>query len=448
MSAAGWMLGMAWAVAGAPEVPEAQWVTRSSPPEVCLSAVPSDGRIRGKDRQAFLEARDGVAERLEDPLAMRDWWAGQAGARAGVKPHDAWSALDAFVATWSVDDDTRRRRLEDVADAHRTDACLSHTAAVVAHFAGDEDAARRWLGRAWIAGPSGPSAWLLATLLEGGGELDRQAAIVDKGLAVDPDHAPLRRLRASVALARGETSAVEDDLAWLRQAGDTSLDGRLMEARFRQRKMDDYLRLAAAQGAPLGPARAAAEAGEGLPGLREAFGLPPKGGVLRAVLHTSMGDIRCDLLVDEAPVTVANFVGLAEGTQAWTDPRTGEAGEGPLYKDILFHRVIPDFMVQGGDPTGTGRAGPGYRFHDEIDPSLRFDRTGLLAMANAGPGTNGSQFFVTDGPAEHLSGRHTIFGRCVDVDVVSTIADVPTNGQDKPFTDVVLQSIAIERIGD
>ncbi len=134
---------------------------------------------------------------------------------------------------------------------------------------------------------------------------------------------------------------------------------------------------------------------------------------VQATFQTSLGEIVVKLLPEKAPKTVANFVGLAEGTREWKDPRSGQSVKRPLYDGTVFHRVIPDFMIQGGDPLGTGTGGPGYRFEDELGPDNRFDRPGLLAMANAGPNTNGSQFFITEVPTPHLNRGHTIFGEVV-----------------------------------
>jgi len=169
---------------------------------------------------------------------------------------------------------------------------------------------------------------------------------------------------------------------------------------------------------------------------------------LFATLHTNRGDIRLQLLPDHAPKTVRNFVELAEGAREYTDPRTGQAGNGPYYDGTIFHRVISGFMIQGGDPTGTGRGGPGYQFADEFHGELQFDRPYLLAMANAGPGTNGSQFFITVGPTPHLNRRHTIFGEVTDPDsqkVVDTIATTPTSPGDRPQRDVVIERVEVER---
>jgi peptidyl-prolyl cis-trans isomerase A (cyclophilin A) len=134
---------------------------------------------------------------------------------------------------------------------------------------------------------------------------------------------------------------------------------------------------------------------------------------VHATFQTSLGEIVVKLMPEKAPKTVANFLGLAEGTREWKEPRSGQAVKRPLYDGTVFHRVIPDFMIQGGDPLGTGTGGPGYRFEDEIGPDNRFDRPGLLAMANAGPNTNGSQFFITEVPTPHLNRGHTIFGEVV-----------------------------------
>jgi peptidyl-prolyl cis-trans isomerase A (cyclophilin A) len=167
---------------------------------------------------------------------------------------------------------------------------------------------------------------------------------------------------------------------------------------------------------------------------------------LTANLRTTLGTIVIRLFPDKAPKTVANFVGLAEGTTEWTDPGTGQRVRTPLYDGTIFHRVIDRFMLQGGDPLGNGTGGPGYKFEDEFAPDLRFDRPYLLAMANAGPGTNGSQFFVTVAATPHLNNKHTIFGEVVQgSEVVDAIAKTETDRRDRPVKDVVLESVTIER---
>ncbi len=170
------------------------------------------------------------------------------------------------------------------------------------------------------------------------------------------------------------------------------------------------------------------------------------GGPLYATFKTSMGNIVVLLYEDKAPKTVENFVGLATGTKEWADPKTGQKVKRPLYNGTIFHRVIPNFMIQGGDPLGTGRGGPGYKFADEFSPDLRHSKPGILSMANAGPNTNGSQFFITLAPTPHLDNRHSVFGEVVQgQEVAVAIANVPRGANDRPLKDVVLNEVVISR---
>ncbi len=167
---------------------------------------------------------------------------------------------------------------------------------------------------------------------------------------------------------------------------------------------------------------------------------------LYAILHTNAGAIRAELFPNHAPKTVQNFVGLADGSKAWTDPATNEPGKGPLYNNTVFHRVIDGFMIQGGDPLGQGFGGPGYKFEDEFHPDLRFNRPYLLAMANSGANTNGSQFFITTGATSWLDNKHTIFGAVDDPEsqkVVDAIGTTQTGAGDKPVKDQVIERIEI-----
>ena len=168
-------------------------------------------------------------------------------------------------------------------------------------------------------------------------------------------------------------------------------------------------------------------------------------GPLTSTIATSMGTFHCELFADKAPMTVANFVGLATGKKPWKDPKTGEVVKNkPLFDGLMFHRVIKDFMIQGGDPLGTGTGGPGYRFADEFSPDLKM-APGTMAMANSGPGTNGSQFFITEGAPDWLNGKHTIFGKCKETDLVKQIEAVPQNASNKPDTPVTIDKVTISK---
>lgn len=177
-------------------------------------------------------------------------------------------------------------------------------------------------------------------------------------------------------------------------------------------------------------------------------GIPGKG-KLFANIKTTMGDISCELFEKKVPMTVANFVGLARGLKTWKDPNDGSLQKKPLYDGVVFHRVIPDFMVQTGDPLGRGVGGPGYKFADEFDATLRHDKPGILSMANAGPGTNGSQFFITERPTPHLDGKHTVFGECDNVALVKKITRVEKDPADpsrsRPKDPIKIKSISFLR---
>jgi peptidyl-prolyl cis-trans isomerase A (cyclophilin A) len=174
--------------------------------------------------------------------------------------------------------------------------------------------------------------------------------------------------------------------------------------------------------------------------------LVPGAGDLYVRLHTTKGPIVARLEEKRTPNTIKNFVGLATGALPWTDPSTGKQVQRPFYDGLIFHRVIPRFMIQGGCPLGRGTGGPGYRFADEFHPELRHNRAGVLSMANAGPGTNGSQFFITEGPTPHLDDRHSVFGYVVvGQDTVSKIANAPRNSSDRPNDDIRIDRVELFR---
>lgn len=184
---------------------------------------------------------------------------------------------------------------------------------------------------------------------------------------------------------------------------------------------------------------------------KTAGGAPPhvatfeKGTKVTATFETSLGNFVCKLFADECPMTVGNFVGLATGETPWTDP-SGKEVKTPLYDGTVFHRVIPEFMIQGGDPQGTGMGGPGYKFADEIVRTLKHDKPGILSMANSGSNTNGSQFFVTEVPTPWLDGKHAVFGEVIEgMDIVLKIAHAPTGSGNRPKTEIKLNRLVINR---
>ncbi|MEO8700767.1 MAG: peptidylprolyl isomerase [Kofleriaceae bacterium] len=171
------------------------------------------------------------------------------------------------------------------------------------------------------------------------------------------------------------------------------------------------------------------------------------GTIITATIDTSLGSLHCNLFADRTPMTVANFIGLATGQKSFMDPKSNKVVKRPFYDGLIFHRVIPGFMIQGGDPLGVGTGGPGYQFGDEIYPDL-VNRPGTLAMANAGPRTNGSQFFISEVRSQHLDNRHTVFGQCKETDLVSKIANVQREANDKPTTPVVIRRISFSRTNE
>lgn len=436
------MLALLAAAHAATPVPAATPLRRAEPPGYCLSSVPGAGRMAPPTREAFAAATSFLAASSSDPAAVARWWATFEPGLASVPPHPGLQALRAAVdAILAPGADPAP--VKALADAYPKDLCLAEAAAATSFAAGDLLGTRTYVGRAWIPAPTADLAFLLGEVVQADGDDDRVRKILASGLALDPDHEGLRRQRARLALANGGTAA--EDLAFLQQSGDRSLDPMLMTAHYEENRMDDYLRLAVQVSPPLGLLPLGKDDPSPMATLRAAMGVTEPGAPVRVVLETSEGNIPCALFLDQAPYTVAMFVGFATGAQPWTDPRTGQPGQGPLYHDITFHRVIPQFMIQGGDPLGQGTGGPGYQFHDELRPELGFDRPGRLAMANAGPGTNGSQFFVTEAPTPHLNGRHTIFGQCDAPEVVSSIARVPRDAQDAPNAPVVLRAVRLVR---
>ena len=332
--------------------------------------------------------------------------------------------------------------LQGLAESHGADVCVANTATLALWAAGMRDAASSMLLEARGQDPTDGRLAFLSWFLEVEPPADLTSAL-DAGLNDLPDHLGLQLARGVVELEVGDPAAAVPRLEAAQAGGVMEAEGPLLQAYYYAGQRGPYLRAASRLNLPLGDRGAIATAEDPEAAYAELLGVPAQGSLM-AELHTSLGELRCELLTEEAPVTVANFVGLARGGLPWRDPASGDVVDRPLYDGTVFHRVIPEFMVQGGDPLGSGGGGPGYTFVDEVTPELRFDRPGLLAMANRGPHTNGSQFFVTEVATPHLDGRHTIFGKCdeASIEVVRQMARVPLNGE-RPEEPITLESVTI-----
>ena len=434
---------MGGAAAPAPPVPPRAWLrapggSRWSRARIC--ACPPSGRCR-------CPIRPTVARSLPPP------WPWSAGIWPGPGPCSTadptppsrgrrrWWICSAATSTAPAD------TLARLADAHPDDGCAASTAALAVWAAGDRARATALLLRARTSDPDDPRIAFLAWFLSVPADPD-QATVLAQGRQALPDHPGLALATGVGALQDGRIDAAIDALQQARGAGLPEADGPLLQAYFLSDRRGPYLALASRLGLPLGDGGAIATARDPEASLAEVLGTEVDAD-LTAVLHTTLGPIPCRLRPDLAPVTVANFVGLSRGTQPWHDPRSDSVVTSPLYPGTPFHRVIEGALIQGGDPLGLGIGGPGYQFLDEVVPAdrggPRFDRPGVLAMANSGPHTNGSQFFITGSAAPHLDGHHTIFGQCDEagVDVVRHIAGVEVDGDDRPLDPVLLERVEI-----
>lgn len=430
---------MLWAgcAAVAPPVEELalsdQWMAIEPGKDLCVPGFAEVPWARRADARATAAAR--VALQSGD-LAAADTHVAKV--RAG---HPAADGLRAVLLLLGADAEEPARSLTKLVSAHPDDPCLGSTAALALWAAGNREAAQQLVERARRHAPDDGRIAFVAWYLGLERAADLQPAL-DAGLAEHPGHPGMSLARGVADFERGDVAAALPQIRIAAQAGMAEADPPLLQAAFRLGDRAEYLRVASRMGLPLSDHGALALVDDPVAHYHALLGADP------VVAHfvTSQGDLRCTLRTDLAPVTVANFVGLARGTQRWRDPHDGETVRRRLYDGTEFHRVIPGFMVQGGDPLGTGGGGPGYTFLDEIVEGVRFDRPGILAMANRGPHSNGSQFFVTEAAAPHLDGAYTIFGTCdeASVETVRRIARVPTEGT-RPVEAVVLRSV---RIGD
>jgi len=400
-------------------------------PMICIASVPDAGRL--PDAEAW--------SRATAALDARDFTGADAALTAAGE-HPAVDASRAVMAVLKDDVEGARGDLRDLANTWREDACLQQAAAFVNLRAGATPTGAAFAADARRLAPTEPEVMLIDGMARRlMGDFEASTDTWRAVLALDPTHPQASALLAGDYLGQGD-ALLALPLLENAMAGGIDVSGLLAPAYFHSGKMADYLRVTSAAKWPLGDNGAIAEAEDPTAVFRALLGVEP-GQSLYTTITTSMGSLRCELYWTRTPVTVANFVGLAKGTQSWTDPRTLEPGEGSMYEGTILHRVIPGFMIQMGDPTGTGSGTPGYRFPDEFAPDLRFDRPGTMGMANNGPNANGSQFFITEVATSHLNGRHTVFGQCDEASMVvaRAIAQVPRDGMDKPREDIVLESI-------
>lgn len=409
-----------------PEGP--QWFDVGPGEALCLSSVPEAGPLPAADKQRLSAAV--AAFRAQSPEQA------QTALEAGGD-HPAMQHARA-VLSLLTGDASALETLATLADSHPGDVCLAVTGALAAAGREDLGAAAAHVQRARTLAPDEPHVALLAWYMQ----LEDPATLVPVLQAAAETNPAAAYAVGLERFAQGDGSAVE----LLKRAADGGMEDAYGPLLFAYRAFDrkaDYLRLAS-ELELLRDGGRLAKSDDPLAEYAEMLALAP-GQTLVATFHTSMGTFSCELLPEVAPVAVANFVGLARGTFSWTDPRDQTVKSTPLYDGTIFHRVIPEFMIQGGDPLGTGTGDAGYRFHDELNDEVRFDKPGRLAMANAGPNTNGTQFFVTEVPLPHLDGNYTIFGDCGEetAKLVAKIARVKADDNDKPTEPVTLDKLEI-----
>ncbi len=405
-----------------------------SEPAVCVPALAQEPPLGARERASWWDGLDAL--RAGDPLTAQGHFT-----RAGTHP----VVSGARVATSLLfgDGDRAAVRVAPMVERFPDDPCLLHTAALAARQAGDPALGFERAARAASLAPEQPDIAFAYALIAAEHDPDTGWKTAEDMAARFPDHPGAFQVQATVALAKGDLEAAIPPLQQMLALG-TPVEGMLLTAYRMTGRLGDALVLHAKRGDRLGDGGAIAAADDPTAAFYDTLGIRPDQR-LAATIRTSVGTLRCTLLPDLAPLTVLNFVGLTRGTIAWTDP-SGVERTDPLYPGTTFHRVIPGFMVQGGDPKGDGSGGPGYQFPDEIDQRIRFDRPGILAMANSGPNTNGSQFFVTEAPTPHLDGLHTIFGHCDEASqrLVTTMTRSPRGEADRPNTPITIEAITLE----
>lgn len=400
-------------------------------PRVCVSFAPSAGPFKKKkDVRTWTQVR----EALEAGDAER---AGQLLGQV-KKDHPALRTVKLAI---DVVLEVPAEGAEAVFDEVTDDACLEQTGALLGIIREDVEAALAHSEKAYTLAPDDADALVLYYLLHPDADV---SDAIQTAAAAHPELASLQLIAGRAALDQGDFRLAVEHFARGQALGVEEVAEPLFHLRRMAGYLEDYLKQASTMDLPLdvidfSKAEQGSESYEAA--YLRSLGLS-EGQELVAHFDTSQGEITCTLHHRRAPVTVANLVGLATGEQAHAiEARKNK----PFFDGLIFHRVIPEFMVQGGDPEGNGSGNPGYRFVDELEPSLAFDQPGVLAMANSGPGTNGSQFFITEKPVPHLDGRHTIFGQCTpqSVEVVEKIARVAAKS-DRPVEDVVIEALSFE----
>ena len=407
--------------------------------EFCLSTFPDSSSLRRAHRELPL-----VRELLVSGDYIR---AKELIEEMSIRPHPSVEVHRVATDLLLRDTDQAWERLQSLMVHHGDDACVLQLASMTQVFLGELEQALIYVDRAVALSNSDPEIlYLRAVVLNYLERTNDSLGVLSRVMQQDPSHEGAALLLEAFHSTRSEPLVPEEQVALLEVAfgGGVDVSDRLAALYYRLGRWNDYIRLASWADWPLGDQGVLADANEPSFALGTLLGVGPEGRLFSEFV-TNHGSITCELSWMETPVTVANFVGLAEGRIAWKHPDSEIARMEPLFDGTIIHRVVPRLMIQGGDPTRTGDGGPGYTFVDELHSSHRFDEPGVLAMTNHGPHSNGSQWFITEAPAPHLNGRHTIFGRCTpeSVTLIQQISAMPVDDNLRPLQDIVVERIEI-----
>ncbi len=425
------ILFFACATKTGPEAPPAEaiaWMDLGmDAPRLCLSPVEVAPGLGKSERQELAAARARVA-------------AGETLALDELPEHPARKVVAGALLVQQGQDEAARELFRDLANVYEADPCVQEAAAITAIRAGQPEYARPYLSAALALWPQDVDVLLIDSLLAGlSGDSELVLGRLRQLAAAHPEDLRARAWLGRALAQRGDLDLALPHLRAAWEAGLRSSEPALALASRMGGDLDTYLRLVGSS--PPLPVDLLGKDGA-LSAYREALGLVSE--QHSVVVQTSLGPLQCELFWRQAPLTVGAFLGLARGGTPWMDEQ-GVLRSDPLTVGTTFHRVIPGFMVQGGDPRGDGSGGPGWAFMDETHPDLRFDRPGRLAMANSGPATNGSQWFITEVPTPHLDGKHTIFGQCdeASMEVVRAMGRVPRGAADKPVNPIRIDAVEL-----